>query len=58
MVAVERLYSVSGASDLIAIVSGNSTMALDGALDAIRTLAGVRATESAILLSEKWRRGS
>jgi DNA-binding Lrp family transcriptional regulator len=57
MVAVERLYSVSGASDLIAIVSGSSTTALDGALDAIRNLAGVRSTESAILLREKWRRG-
>ncbi len=57
MPAVLRLYSVSGSSDLIAMVTQESTAKLDVALDAIRGLKGVQSTESAILLREKWRRG-
>jgi DNA-binding Lrp family transcriptional regulator len=55
--AVQQLYSVSGGSDLIAVVAEQSTAALDTALDKIRGLDGVQSTESAILLREKWRRG-
>jgi DNA-binding Lrp family transcriptional regulator len=57
MAAVQQLYSVSGASDLIAVVAELSTPALDLVLDAIRKHPGVQSTESAILLREKWRRG-
>jgi DNA-binding Lrp family transcriptional regulator len=57
MAAVQQLYSVSGGSDLIAVVAEQSTASLDTALDKIRGLEGVQSTESAILLREKWRRG-
>jgi DNA-binding Lrp family transcriptional regulator len=57
MTTVQSLHSVSGAADLIAVVVALSTPGLDVALDAIRNLPGVRSTESAILLREKWRRG-
>jgi DNA-binding Lrp family transcriptional regulator len=57
LTAVQQLYSVSGGSDLIAVVAEQSTAALDTALDKIRGLDGVQSTESAILLREKWRRG-
>jgi DNA-binding Lrp family transcriptional regulator len=57
MPAVQRLYSVSGSSDLIAMVAEDSTAKLDVALDVIRGFVGVQSTESAILLREKWRRG-
>jgi DNA-binding Lrp family transcriptional regulator len=57
MSSVRRLYSVSGSSDLIAIIAEDSPARLDVALDAIRGLKGVQKTESAILLREKWRRG-
>ncbi len=57
MAEVQQLYSVSGSSDLIAVVAEDSTAKLDVALDKIRGLDGVRSTESAILLREKWRRG-
>lgn len=57
MAEVQQLHSVSGSSDLIAVVAGDSTAKLDVALDKIRGLDGVLSTESAILLREKWRRG-
>jgi DNA-binding Lrp family transcriptional regulator len=50
---VATLYAISGADDLIAIVSADSMAALDDCLNAIRDTDGVLDTRSAIILSTR-----
>lgn len=50
---VGRLYSTSGADDLIAIVQAGNMAELDKVLDAIRDTDGVLDTRSAIILSTR-----
>lgn len=50
---VERVHTTSGRFDLLVQVAGASTASLDGVLDAIGAIPGVRATESLIHLSTK-----
>jgi DNA-binding Lrp family transcriptional regulator len=50
---VRQLLAVSGNYDLIAIVSAASPQRLDEALDAVRTVAGIRKTVTAIVLSDR-----
>ena len=50
---VERVHTTSGRFDLLVQVAAGSTAALDGVLDAIGAIPGVRATESLIHLSTK-----
>lgn len=47
------LYTVSGNFDLVAMLGAETTEALDAALDEIRGCPGVRATQSAVLLSRR-----
>ncbi len=54
--AVRELHAVSGAVDLIAVVSGASTAELDGVIDQIGALDGVLRTTSMILLSTRFSR--
>ncbi len=56
MPEVQQLFSVSGVSDALAIVTAHTPAQLDIALDKIRGLDGILATESAILLRQKWQR--
>ncbi len=56
LAAVESLYSVSGKIDFVAIVRVDSPAELDAALDLIGALSGVKATNSAIVLSTKFNR--
>jgi DNA-binding Lrp family transcriptional regulator len=53
---VRTLAAVSGASDLIATVEGESPARLDAALDRIGRIHGVARTVSSIVLSEKFSR--
>ncbi len=53
---VEALYTVSGKVDFVAILRANSPNALDGALDRIGAIKGVKNTESAIVLATKFDR--
>jgi DNA-binding Lrp family transcriptional regulator len=50
---VGRLYSTSGADDLIAIIQAANMAELDKVLDAIRDTDGVLDTRSAIILSTR-----
>jgi DNA-binding Lrp family transcriptional regulator len=50
---VGRLYSTSGADDLIAIIQAANMTELDRVLDAIRDTDGVLDTRSAIILSTR-----
>ena len=54
--ALEALYAVSGAYDLIAIVGAESTGEMDALLDRMGKLAGVDRTVSSIVLSTKFDR--
>ncbi len=56
MTDVRSLAAVSGASDLIATVEGESAARLDAALDRIGKIHGVARTVSSIVLSEKFSR--
>jgi DNA-binding Lrp family transcriptional regulator len=56
MTDVRTLVAVSGASDLIATVEGESPARLDAALDRIGRIHGVARTVSSIVLSEKFSR--
>jgi DNA-binding Lrp family transcriptional regulator len=51
--AVNGLFTVSGAFDLIALVGAKSTEALDQALDELRACPGVKATQTAVILSRR-----
>jgi DNA-binding Lrp family transcriptional regulator len=55
---VERIHTTSGRFDLLVQVAAASPAALDGVLDALGTIPGVRATESLIHLSTKLDRAS
>ncbi|MFV2092804.1 MAG: Lrp/AsnC family transcriptional regulator [Hyphomicrobiales bacterium] len=50
---IRKLYTISGAHDLCAIATAQSTEMIDEVLDEIRDLPGVRDTMSSILLSTK-----
>lgn len=54
--AVESLHTVSGKYDLIAVVRTRSVEDMDRLLDQIGEVGGVTDTESAIVLSTKFRR--
>ena len=56
MPAVTALMTVSGAYDLIAMLAGESTEALDAALDELRECPGVKSTTTAIVLSRRFER--
>lgn len=56
MEQVETVFSVSGKIDFIAILTVQSARELDGMLDQIGNIAGVRSTETAIVLSKKFDR--
>lgn len=56
MDTVDALFTVSGKIDLIALLRVASPADLDGVLDRIGSLPGVRGTESAIVLSTKFDR--
>jgi DNA-binding Lrp family transcriptional regulator len=53
---IDRVFSVSGRYDLCAMVSTESTQELDGLLDRMRAVKGVKETFSTILLSSKLER--
>lgn len=56
MAEVEALFTVSGKIDFVAIVRVQTPAELDATLDRIGELAGVRDTDSAIVLSTKFDR--
>ncbi len=56
MEAVEAVYGVSGRIDYVARLRAPTPAALEGALDAIGTIDGVRSTDSAVILSTKLER--
>ncbi|MGP6088049.1 Lrp/AsnC family transcriptional regulator [Antarctobacter jejuensis] len=56
--AVETVHTTSGRFDLIAVVSSDTTEALDRTLDAIGEAKGVKGSESLIHLSTRIDRGS
>jgi DNA-binding Lrp family transcriptional regulator len=56
MPAVTALLTVSGAYDLIAMLAGESTEALDAALDELRECPGVKSTTTSIVLSRRFER--
>jgi DNA-binding Lrp family transcriptional regulator len=53
---LRALYSVSGASDLLAAVEAEDVPLLDAALDRIGAVEGVERTQSSIILSTKFER--
>lgn len=53
---VKRCHSVAGEFDALALVECDSASELDGLLDAIGRLPGVRRTQSAIVLDVKFER--
>lgn len=53
---LRELHSVSGASDLIAVLGASGTEDINRAIDDIGSLKGVERTVSAILLSTRFRR--
>jgi DNA-binding Lrp family transcriptional regulator len=53
VIEVRKLYSVSGAHDLIALVEAPSIEAMDRAIDRIGALDGVERTVSSIILSTR-----
>ena len=54
MPVVKSLYAVNGSFDMIAIVSAESTRALDRALDEIGHMPGIEKTVYSIILSTKF----
>src|SRR5262249_17012988 len=58
MPEVRTLAAISGAYDMLAIVSAETTARIDAILDAIGTLKGVKKTMSSIVLSVKLERKS
>lgn len=56
-VYVRALYTLAGEFDLAALVSADTTIELDEALDAIARVRGVERTQSSLLLSTKFERG-
>ncbi|MDO8900654.1 MAG: Lrp/AsnC family transcriptional regulator [Phenylobacterium sp.] len=56
MPGVRRLQSVSGAFDLIAMVSASDVASMDALIDEIGALTGVERTNSSIVLSTKFDR--
>jgi DNA-binding Lrp family transcriptional regulator len=56
MSELRALHSVSGPSDLLAIVEAEDVPLLDGALDRIGAVEGVERTQSSIILSTKFDR--
>jgi len=58
MPEVERVYTTSGRVDLLLLVAAASTAILDGVLDQIGALTGVKSSESLIHLSTKIDRAS
>jgi DNA-binding Lrp family transcriptional regulator len=55
---VERVHTTSGRVDLLLLVAAPSTTVLDGVLDQIGEITGVRSSESLIHLSTKLDRSS
>jgi DNA-binding Lrp family transcriptional regulator len=53
---IDRIYSVSGRYDLCALVATETTHELDGVLDHVRSVKGVKETFSTLLLSTKLER--
>ena len=53
---VRTVHTVSGSYDLLAVVAGESTAAIDAILDAIGAIAGVERTTSSILLRTRFDR--
>lgn len=56
MSAVKSLHAVNGVYDMLAVISAESTRALDQALDDIGSMKGVEKTVSSIILSTKFER--
>lgn len=56
MSGLRSLHAVSGASDLIAIIRGDTTEAIDTMLDQIGRMDGIEKTTSSIVLSTKFER--
>ena len=56
MPSVQELHTVSGAYDLIAVISEDSTHDIDATLDRIGGIDGVDKTISSILLTTKFKR--
>ena len=54
--AIKALYAVNGVHDLIAVITTDSTQALDRALDEIGDIEGIEKTVSSIVLSTKFER--
>lgn len=53
---VTALYAVTGEFDLVAIISADTTEAIDITIDDMRDMRGVIRTKSSILLSTKFER--
>jgi DNA-binding Lrp family transcriptional regulator len=56
MPEVTRLHAVSGAHDLLAMISAENTRRIDEVLDAIGSIPGIERTMSSIVLSTKLER--
>ncbi len=56
MPGLRSLHAVSGAYDLIAVIRGETTEAIDGMLDDIGRMTGIDKTMSSIVLSTKFER--
>jgi len=56
MVGLRALHAVSGPYDLIAIIRGDTTAAIDAMLDDIGRIQGIERTTSSIVLSTKFER--
>lgn len=56
MPEVKRLHAVSGAHDLLAMISAENTRRIDEVLDAIGGIPGIERTMSSIVLSTKLER--
>lgn len=54
---IETIHTTSGRFDLLLSISAETTTALDGVLDAIGDISGVKSSESLIHLSTKLDRG-
>lgn len=54
--AIKALYAVNGVHDLLALITTDSTQALDRALDDIGNVDGIDKTLSSIVLSTKFER--
>ena len=56
MPVIKSLFAVNGLYDLLAVISAQSTRALDQALDQIGEMDGIEKTVSSIILSTKFKR--